>query len=288
MTNRRIFRPVAGALAAVLIGSALVLGCSSDDDDNGDNTGASQPTSTAGGNSAEAPAVEAAIRGAVQAYGAGNTEQFLSYWTEDGLKEEFDATPAEVRAAGAEFFGGPPIELGSFDKVEVDDDSATAEFDFVFGSVLQPQRYILVQEGTSWKINDTESRDAEIPSNATKIEMNLDEFSFEFDTSKVKTNVAFELDNVGDQPHEAVLLKVPAGFTINQLLEADPSADLPAGVEFLGFAGPYEPGDDGTMVFSKALGTGSYMFVCFLPDTEDPEETPHAAKGMAVTFQVSQ
>ena len=283
MTIHRIFRPFSATLVALVLGSALALGCSSDDD--GDSS--DEPTAVGEASTEEEREVEQTIRNAVQAYTAANTDQFLSYWTEEGLKNEFGASAQEIRSAGAEFFAGPPIELGEFNDVEVNDDDATAEFEFVFGSVLQPQRYSLVQEGTSWKINDTESMDAEIPDDAQEIEVDMDEFSFEFDSDGIKTNVAFSLDNIGDQPHEAVLLQVPAGYTVDQLLQADPSA-LPAGVEIVGFAGPYDSGDDGTMVFTDPLTAGTYMFVCFLPDLESYDEVPHAAKGMAATFQVAQ
>jgi hypothetical protein len=286
MLKNRLFRPVVGAVTAVFLGSALIAGCS-DDDDNGASNGGNEPTTIAGDNSEEARAVEQTIRGAVQAYTAGNTEQFLTYWTDEGLENEFGASANEIRQAGAEFFAGPPIELGEFENIDVNEDNATAEFEFVFGSVLQPQRYSLVQQGTAWKISDTESLDAEIPDDAQEVAVDMDEFSFEFNTSGVKTNIAFELDNVGEQPHEAVLLQVPAGFTIQQLLQSDPSA-LPQGVEIVGFAGPYDAGDDGTMVFTDPLPAGNYMFVCFLPDTESYEETPHAALGMATTFQITQ
>src|SRR5687768_7628279 len=151
MTRFRILKPAFVAFAAILIGSALLVGCSDDDDGNG-STGS---TANTGSNSEEARAVESTIRGAVDAYTAANTDQFLNYWTEEGLMNEFGASPDEIRAAGADFFGGPPIELGEFKEIEVEDDDATAEFEFLFGSVLQPQRYSLVQEGTSWKINDT-------------------------------------------------------------------------------------------------------------------------------------
>jgi hypothetical protein len=287
MSRIRILKPALAAFAAVIIGSALVLGCSSDDDDGGNATGSNQPTSVAVSGSEEERAVESTIRDTIQAYSAANTDQFLSYWTDEGLMNEFGASRDDIRAAGAEFFGGPPIEVGEFENVDVQEDSATAEFDFIFGAVVQPQRYSLVQEGTAWKINDTESMDAEIPDDATKVDMTLDEMSFGFDTSGVKTNVAFALDNAGEQPHEAILLKVPAGFTVDQLLQADPST-LPSGVAIVGFAGPFEPGDSGTMVFSDPIPAGSYMFVCFVPDTTDPAETPHAAKGMATTFEVTQ
>ena len=286
MSRIRFLKPALGALAALLIGSTLALGCSSDDD-GGNGTGSNQPTSIAGGGSEEEQAVESTIRDTVDAYTAANTDQFLSYWTDEGLMNEFGASRDEIRAAGADFFGGPPIELGDFGNVDVQSESATAEFDFVFGAVIQPQRYSLVQEGTAWKINDTESMDADIPGDATKVDMTLDEMSFGFDTSAVKTNVAFALNNAGEQPHEAILLKVPAGFTIEQLLAADPST-LPADVAIVGFAGPFEAGESGTMVFADPIPAGSYMFVCFIPDTEDPAQTPHAAKGMATTFDVAQ
>jgi plastocyanin len=284
MSKKAALRPLYAVLAAILIGSAFVLGCGGDDD--GDGTGASQPTSMAGGGTEEEQAVEQTIRGVVEAYTAGNTEQFLSYWTDEGLNNEFGATADEIRGAGPDFFAGPPVELGGISDVQVDDDSATAEFEFVFGTVLQPQRYILVPQGNAWKISDTASFDAEIPSSASAVEVGMNEFAFEFDAASVKTNAAFRLVNTGQQPHEAVLLAVQPGFTVEALLQADPDT-LAANVQIVGFAGPYEPGDDGTMVFTEPLTPGSYMFVCFVPDTADPEQTPHAAKGMATAFEVA-
>jgi hypothetical protein len=40
------------------------------------------------------------------------------------------------------------------------------------------------------------------------------------------------------------------------------------------------------MAFEAPLEPGRYALVCFFPDTDDPEMTPHAEKGMASEFTV--
>jgi hypothetical protein len=65
------------------------------------------------------------------------------------------------------------------------------------------------------------------------------------------------------------------------------SPTLPTGVEFIGAVFAEEPGDDTNMVFTQPLEPGHYIMVCFLPDVNDPEETPHALKGMLSDFNIT-
>jgi len=46
------------------------------------------------------------------------------------------------------------------------------------------------------------------------------------------------------------------------------------------------PGEENKLVFTGELGPGRYLMVCFLPDANDPEMTPHAFKGMASVFRI--
>ena len=104
-------------------------------------------------------------------------------------------------------------------------------------------------------------------------------------------NVAFKAKNVGDQPHEIALATLSGSVTLQQLLQQlatlGPDDPEPAGVEFLAGVGPVEPGKNANLVFTERLPAGRYLMVCFLPDQNDSQETPHVLKGMAVEFSVT-
>ena len=227
------------------------------------------------------------MRAVVDAYNQKNLPVFLSYWTDDGLMDEFEMSRADLQAAGPEFFEGPPIALKSINNTSVSGSTATSEVELAFGIGVERTKYSFVREGNMWKIDEGEDQKASIPSGATAVDVTLDEFSFAFDRNKLAGgNVAFNLKNDGEQPHEMILIKSPASFGLNQLLALDPSADLPAGVEFVAAAGPIEPGKDGRVVFTEKL-SGHYMMVCFLPDLSVGEEgPPHFTKGMAVEVTI--
>jgi hypothetical protein len=68
-------------------------------------------------------------------------------------------------------------------------------------------------------------------------------------------------------------------------MEALQSQGEPEGIEFQGFS-QARSGDSYNMVLLNDLAAGHYAFVCFFPDTDDPEMTPHAFKGMVSEFDV--
>jgi hypothetical protein len=274
-----MFKRLSLLVLPLVLAAGLIMACGDDDDD----TGGAGETPTG-----EAVAVQQTIRDAIAAYGRQDMEAFLSYWTDAGLESEFQASRDELRAVGAEFFEGPELSLGDISDTEVDGDEATSEAELIFAMVIQPNRFTLIREGSAWKIDNLEEMRASIPSDTTRIDVELDEFSFAFDTADTASgNIAFETENSGQQLHEMVIFKLPAGFGLQQFLQADPSAPLPPGLEIIGFGGPWEPGEDGTVVFTQPLASGDYAMVCFLPDENDAEETPHVAKGMAVQFNVT-
>ena len=283
---------VLGVTALVLPLAVFAIGCSSDDGD-GDTTPAGTPAPGGTIPSGAAPTatgpageVEATMRAAVDAYNQKNLPVFLSYWTDAALLAEFGASRAELTAAGPAFFEGPPLALKSISNTNVAGTNATSEVELAFGIGVERTKYAFVKETSTWKINSGEDQKPSIPTGTTAVDVTLDEFSFTFDRSKLATgNVAFNLKNDGEQPHELILIKSPAGFGVDQLLALDPSADLPAGVEFLAGVGPVDPGKDGRIVFTEKL-SGHYLMVCFLPDLDQGGENgpPHVIEGMAAEF----
>jgi hypothetical protein len=228
--------------------------------------------------------VEDTIRASVDAYNRRDMQGFLSYWTDDGLQSEFGASRDEIMAAGDLLFVGPSLDLRSIEETDVDGDEATAEVTFVFGEQLSPSRYELVKVDDAWKIDGVPDLQAEVPSDDQLVQVEMTEFSFNYDGS-VPANVAFEAKNVGQQPHELLILRVPADFDLQAALRS-PSQELPAGVEPIGFTFAI-PGEEGSIVFTESLTPADYLMVCFLPDLADPDQIPHAAKGMSSEFTIT-
>ena len=92
----------------------------------------------------------------------------------------------------------------------------------------------------------------------------------------------FHLSNDGEQAHEAILVELPDdGRSIEELLEDETFEPEPIFAKV-----PYGPGDESDVALAEPLSAGRYGLVCFFPDTEDPEMTPHAFLGMTAEFTV--
>lgn len=114
----------------------------------------------------------------------------------------------------------------------------------------------------------------------------LGDFNFKFDAKDIKAGTdSIEFENKGKQVHEAVLAKVAPGVNIQEAL-ASPDGP-PEGVEVLFVVAEMKPGDKATYTISKDLEKGKYVMLCTFPDTNDPEGTPHFAKGMLSEFEIS-
>ena len=119
------------------------------------------------------------------------------------------------------------------------------------------------------------------PSGVTTVDVDLTEFALLYDPSTVTDgNVGFSLENVGEQEHEFFLIKARKGpqlFELPELIGTD-QLELFGGAEV-------EPGKVQNLVFAAELSPGRYAVVCFLPDVNDPEGTPHAL--MTCTAQMT-
>jgi hypothetical protein len=237
-----------------------------------------------GGDDGEEGKVRDTADAIAQAYNDKDVDTFLSYWTDNAIQEEYGATREEIRGVLGDFLGDPLLSVRSMSNVDVSGDTATADVELAFGKLLQPERDSFVKQDGVWKIDSTEDLAPEIPSDVTAIDLKLDEFAFDFDSSAITSgDIAFRVENVGEQPHEIILAKIPEDLNLQEALQSE---ETPPGVEDVAFVEPLDPGARTEMVFAESLEPGRYVLLCFIPDAEDPVGTPHVFKGMQAEFNV--
>jgi hypothetical protein len=211
---------------------------------------------------------------------------FFSYFTDAGIETTFDMTREEALELGGDFFeGNPPLALRAIRVQSSSGSTAVTETDLAFGGQLDTVRHEWVIAGGGWKI-DSETDIAErIPSGVRVVDVKMQEFAFVVDTAALASgNVALALDNIGKQPHEAIVVKIERPGTIPQILEeSGPDEGPPEGIIDVGF-GFAEPGEQSTVVFAQPLTAGRYGILCFVPDAAT--QTPHALLGMFKEFTV--
>ena len=237
-----------------------------------------------GGDDGEEGEIRDTADAIVKAYNDKDVDAFLSYWTDSGIQEGFDATRQEAQEFLAEGLGDPPMSIRSISNIKVSGDTATADVELAFGLSLEPERDSFVKEGGVWKIDGAEDVSPEIPSDVTAIDLKLVDFAFDFDASAIKSgDIAFRVENVGEQPHQVILSKIPEDLDLEAALQSE---ETPPGVEDIAVLEFVDVGAKANMVFTESLEPGRYVLLCFFPDTEDPEGTPHVFKGMQAEFHV--
>lgn len=217
--------------------------------------------------------------------GSGATEEEIDYYfahVTDAFLQEFGAESIEACRADAAECIGDPLTNVSVDPatVEVDGDAGAlvvASSEGEFGINVR-------RENDVWKADGLFVPDDSIPEGAQVIELGLIEFAFDgdFESETVKSgDFAFHVANNGQQAHEVILVELPAEGALEDLIEDESFEPEPIFVKF-----PYGPGEDSDVALPEPLEAGRYAFLCFLPDTDDPDGTPHAFKGMATEFRV--
>lgn len=240
-----------------------------------------------GGGDKDEAAVRAAVLAFPDAYNSGDLEAVLALVSDDFPANVFGAfgvtSKDDVRQEGFTV-GDPPFEDLQISNVEVSGDSATADTAHREGRAFFNERISLVKQGESWLLDDIEPLKVETPEGATEVDLSLVEFAFNLtELSYPAGDVAFQVRNDGQQPHEMAIAKLPEGLSLEEVLQSeDPEA---LGVEFPAFFFPIEPGTEATWTVLD-LEPGRYGYACFVPDANDPEGTPHAFKGMVGEFTV--
>ncbi|HET6779512.1 MAG TPA: hypothetical protein VFH26_11520 [Gemmatimonadales bacterium] len=90
------------------------------------------------------------------------------------------------------------------------------------------------------------------------------------------------VENTGPQPHELVLLKLPAGKKVEDFARWAESMKGPPPAEPVGGVVVLEKG--GRATFTADLQAGDYGLICFVPDSKDGK--PHLVHGMMKNIKV--
>ena len=110
-------------------------------------------------------------------------------------------------------------------------------------------------------------------------ELALQDFAFAGVTTLTPGPHTVTVENKGPQPHEATLVKLSEGTTVEQVVQAFTSTEAPSGpppwTSAGGIAG-ISTGSSATMDID--VEAGEYAFICFVPDPASGK--PHAALGM--------
>lgn len=264
-----------------LVAFAAAFAACGDDDDNGGGGGG---TATAQGGDEKQRIADLATRLA-STNGAEGTQEEIDFFLDhvlDSFVQEFGMESIEACSENTAACIGEPLPgvTVSADDVTIDGDSAKV----VVGSDIGLIGIDLTIDGGEWKASGLFVPDDEIPSGTTVVEFEMAEFAFpsDLDNDAVKSgDFALRAKNIGQQSHEIVLVPLPAGRSIDDLLQDDTYQPEPIFVKF-----SYGPGEESDIALPEPLDAGRYAFVCFLPDTSDAEFTPHAFKGMTREFTV--
>jgi hypothetical protein len=251
----------------------MLIACGDDDDDDDRGDAAEQQeiadlvTTLASTNGAEATQEE------IDFYMAHITDSFV----QDFGTESVEACEADAATCIGEPLPNPSV---SPDDVEIDGDTARVPVHSDAGNF----GIELADEDDTWKANGTYVPDDDIAEGVEVVDIEMVDFAFDFDAeSEAVTSGDFALDatNGGEQPHEIILVELPPDTPIDELLMDESFQPEPIFVKAV-----YNPGEGSDVALPEPLAPGRYGFVCFLPDVEDPEETPHAFLGMASEFTV--
>jgi uncharacterized cupredoxin-like copper-binding protein len=219
----------------------------------------------------------------VNCINGGNLEGAVALMTTNFIQELFGTgNPYDVLAAGdlqgtqfANFATGA-AETFADGSVGIDVNYLQTEYQFV------AEKWTLVQDGEYWKIDSLESVTPEPEGDTAVLGFDLTEYAFTPEGAGTTTEYPVLMihgNNMGQEAHEIVVLKLPEGMTVDQLL-ADES--LFSQVEFIGQIS-LEPGQLGDMALVN-LPAGKYSMVCFFTA---PDGQSHAAKGMTLDFEVT-
>lgn len=241
-------------------------------------------------------AIRDVIRGQEQAWNDRDFDAFKALHTAAGLKAQLsDAedpdTEAGLKEAFALFTQDDKEVIDEFGEVKIDGGKATAHVEAytearenpAFAAIVIGVNASFVKDGGAWKIDGLEFVSPQ-KSNEALVHVDANEFAFGFNPADITgREVAFEVANVGKQPHQFILEKIPDALDIPAALQSE---EDPAGAVHIGSTPPWDPGKTYNIVLTEDLEPGRYVMLCFMPDTSDPQETSHASKGMYKDFRV--
>jgi len=117
---------------------------------------------------------------------------------------------------------------------------------------------------------------------APDVTMTLDDYTFNTSAPITTATKTIRIRNVAAQSHEVVIMKLDAGVTPEQFLQALEKPQGPPPGKILGGVTGIAKGR--TIDLSATFTPGDYTLLCFVPDAKDGK--PHIAHGMVKNFTV--
>jgi hypothetical protein len=117
---------------------------------------------------------------------------------------------------------------------------------------------------------------------APDVTMTLDDYSFNTSAPITTATKTIRIRNAAAQSHEVVIMKLDAGVTPEQFLQALEKPQGPPPGKILGGVTGIAKGR--TIDLSANFTPGDYTLLCFVPDAKDGK--PHIAHGMIKNFTV--
>jgi uncharacterized cupredoxin-like copper-binding protein len=114
------------------------------------------------------------------------------------------------------------------------------------------------------------------------VTMTLDDYSFNTSAPITSATKTIRIQNAAAQSHEVVIMKLDAGVTPEQFLQALEKPQGPPPGKILGGVTGIAKGR--TIDLSATFTPGDYTLLCFVPDAKDGK--PHIAHGMVKNFTV--
>jgi len=117
---------------------------------------------------------------------------------------------------------------------------------------------------------------------APDVTMTLDDYSFDTSAPITSATKTIRIRNAAAQSHEVVIMKLDAGVTPEQFLQALEKPQGPPPGKILGGVTGIARGR--TIDLTADFTPGDYTLLCFVPDAKDGK--PHIAHGMVKNFSV--
>jgi uncharacterized cupredoxin-like copper-binding protein len=117
---------------------------------------------------------------------------------------------------------------------------------------------------------------------AVDVVMTLDDYDFRFSAPITAATKSIRLRNAAAQTHEAVIVKLAPGATVQDFLAAMEKPQGPPPGALVGGVTGIAKGR--TVDIATSFTAGDYALVCFVPDVNDGK--PHLAHGMVKQFSV--
>jgi hypothetical protein len=178
-----------------------------------------------------------------------------------------------------------PHQLVSVEDAMVTGNTATATVNYTVGRQLHRSQWafqLITVDGTSaWQVQSEEMQAAEAPDGAASMDLTIADGSFTFAAPTVQgSDIVINVSNTGQQPHEVLILKLPAGTGASEIAAAP--TGIPEGGTFIAQA-TVPAGTQGTIVLTD-VRPGTYTVVDLLPDANG---MPNVSSGMITTFEVT-